>query len=204
MADQTRPSRGRPRSSSRELLEDAAFELFLENGYVGTTIEHITQRAGISRNTFFNYFQSKSDVFWGDVDASFHALTTCLAGQPRDLPLMVAIHDGLISVASGFGPSRVPWILTQYRLIGNVSELQASAFARFAQWAGILSTFAAVRLGVDPSSMVPQSIAYALTGAIVAAAQEWAAAGPSRGELAPYVETATHPICAGFQQDLDR
>ena len=63
--------RGRPKTSSLAALEDAAHELFLEQGYEHASIDDIARRAGISRATFFNYFLSKSDVLWVDVD---HAL----------------------------------------------------------------------------------------------------------------------------------
>ena len=193
-----KPARGRPRSSSRELLEDAAFELFLENTYAKTTIEQITQRAGVGRSTFFNYFQGKSDVFWVDVDGAVQMLSDALAAQAPDARPLPAMGAALASVAREFGPSRVPWILTQYALLGPAPEVQASALARFSQWAGILSTFAGVRLGVDPTSMLPRSIAYALTGALVAAAQEWAAAGSARGSLEPYVTAAVAPLLTAF------
>ncbi|HNP15950.1 MAG TPA: helix-turn-helix domain-containing protein, partial [Terrimesophilobacter sp.] len=61
-------SAGRPKASSRGTIEEAAAELFLEQSYSGTTIEEITQRAGVSRATFFNYFESKSDLLWIDAD----------------------------------------------------------------------------------------------------------------------------------------
>ena len=193
-----RPARGRPRSSSRELLEDAAYELFLENTYARTTVEQITQRAGVARSTFFNYFESKSDVFWGDIDRAFGALQRRLDEQAPDALPLLAITEALTAVAGDFGPSRVPWILTQYSFIGPVAEVQASALARFARWSGILGTFAAVRLGVDPDSLVPRTLAYAATGSVVAAAQQWAAAGPARGSLAPHVAAALAPLAAGF------
>lgn len=36
--------------------------LFLENGYVNTSVEDITKAAGVSRATFWTYFKSKPDV----------------------------------------------------------------------------------------------------------------------------------------------
>src|ERR1700710_2415270 len=96
MVDQAqKPARGRPRSSSRELLEDAAFELFLENTYAKTTIDQITQRAGVGRSTFFNYFQGKSDVFWVDVDSNAQKLGDALADTDRDAPLLPAMGAAL-------------------------------------------------------------------------------------------------------------
>ena len=64
----TSEKRGRPRRSSTRALEEAAAELFLEQGYPHTTVDDIASRAGVSRATFFNYFHNKSDVLWVDVD----------------------------------------------------------------------------------------------------------------------------------------
>jgi AcrR family transcriptional regulator len=66
--------RGRPPMSSVAALEDAATELFLEQGYQNTSIDEIARRAGISRATFFNYFTTKSDVLWVDVDSALPVL----------------------------------------------------------------------------------------------------------------------------------
>lgn len=65
---------GRPPSASREILEEAACELFLEQGYAATSVADITQRAGVSRATFFNYIPTKSDLLWTSVDDALEAL----------------------------------------------------------------------------------------------------------------------------------
>ena len=46
----------------RQLLYDTALELFREKGYEATTIREITQKVGIGKGTFFNYFPSKEHV----------------------------------------------------------------------------------------------------------------------------------------------
>ena len=63
------PSR---RSPARELgpkarrtvqsILDNARELFLDRGYVSTSVEDITSAAGVSRATFWTYFATKQDV----------------------------------------------------------------------------------------------------------------------------------------------
>lgn len=203
MAEQIPGPRGRPRSSSRSMLEDAAFELFLENGYAGTTVEQITQRAGVSRNTFFNYFIAKSDVFWVHVDERLSTLTEALHIASEEVPLMTSIGDGIARLGSEFGPSQVPWVLTQYELIGSVVELQASALMRVTRVARILTNFAAKRLDVAPSDPLVQALGFAITGAMIAGVQAWAAAGTSRGHLEPYLAAAVEPVCDGFHRILE-
>lgn len=191
------------------MLEDAANELFLENGYAGTTIEQITSRAGVSRNTFFNYFDAKSDVFWVHIDDRIATLADALSAVHKDVPVMKAVAEGIESFGVQFGPSQVPWALTQYELIGSTAELQTSALARVPRIARILTTFLTQRLDVAASRAVTAdernrrnlliaSAANALTGAMIAGSQAWAAAGTVRGPLAPYLSAAIAPVCAGF------
>lgn len=47
---------------TRNRLVEAALACFSKDGYEGTTVEAITQRAGVAKGTFFNYFQTKGDV----------------------------------------------------------------------------------------------------------------------------------------------
>lgn len=54
---------------ARERIVDAAFALFDEHGYDGTTVDAIAASAGVSRSTFFRLFAAKDDVIFPDHDA---------------------------------------------------------------------------------------------------------------------------------------
>ena len=41
---------------------DAAEKLFLEQGVAPTTVEQITDGAGVAKGTFYLYFSSKEDI----------------------------------------------------------------------------------------------------------------------------------------------
>jgi AcrR family transcriptional regulator len=207
-------TRGRPLSSSREMLQEAAFELFLENGYAGTTVDAIAQRTGVSRATFFNYFPTKSDVFWVDLDESFTELRTTLRGTNSGVPVMTAIRGALLRVAAQFGPDRVPWGLTHYSMIGSVHELQASAMVRLGAESRIIAEFLARSLtnlnsanlsSADRAAgtLLASAAAYAAIGATVAAALSWAQLGTGRGPLAPHLDAALLPVCEGYQRAFD-
>ena len=56
------------RPAARERLAGAAFELFDERGYEQTTVDDITERAGLGRTTFFRHYRSKEDVIFPDHD----------------------------------------------------------------------------------------------------------------------------------------
>lgn len=196
---------GRPRGSSRAMLEEAAAELFLEQTYARTTIGDIARRAGVSRNTFFNYFPAKSDLLWVDVDAGLAALPAALAACDRTAPVTESVRQALLRVAAGFGPGRVPWALTQYELMATSRELEASALARFLVQVGLLHEFVGSRPGQTvEADLAGRAFSSAVVAAAVAAAREWAAAGVGRGELSRYVDLAVSPVCAGFHPVLDR
>ena len=52
---------------AHDRLYDAACELFLESGYLGTSVDDIAERADVARKTAFNHFPRKRDFIgeWG-------------------------------------------------------------------------------------------------------------------------------------------
>lgn len=58
--------REKKRRDTRRSIEDSATELVLKLGYDNVTVEDICSGAGISRRTFFNYFDSKDTAIFGD------------------------------------------------------------------------------------------------------------------------------------------
>ena len=45
----------------KQMVAQHALALFVENGVANTSIQHIIQRSGISKGTFYNYFSSKTE-----------------------------------------------------------------------------------------------------------------------------------------------
>ena len=45
----------------KKMVAQHALALFVENGVANTSIQHIIQRSGISKGTFYNYFSSKTE-----------------------------------------------------------------------------------------------------------------------------------------------
>ncbi|WP_108251014.1 TetR/AcrR family transcriptional regulator [Planctomonas deserti] len=204
MPDTRAPRRGRPTASSRADLEDAAAELFLERTYAATSVADITQRAGVSRTTFFNYFTAKSDVLWSTFDTHIGRLTECLADAAEGTPAMAAVRAAFLRVVAPIGPESVPWALTQQELMGTREVLESSGLRRFMEQAAVLRRFLAGRTGLPASDARVQSAAFAALGAVAAAAGAWAGDGVGRRPLRDYVDEALSPVCAGFDAAFDR
>ena len=188
---------GRRPSSSRAAIEEAAGELFLEQSYARTTIEHITTRAGVSRASFFNYFAAKSDLLWGDVDALVDSVEELLAGQPQNLAPLDAVRGALAASAAEVGADRIPLAVSQWELMGARDELLTSGLNRFARLATLVHTYLSTR-AAPGAELATQAASFALVGAVAAAAAQWAGAGPGRGDLAAMMDAAVAPVCDGF------
>jgi AcrR family transcriptional regulator len=194
---------GRRPASSRAAIEEAASELFLEQSYAGTTIEHITSRAGVSRATFFNYFGAKSDLLWGDVDSLVDSVESLLRDQPADLAPLEAVRAALIAAARVVGPDHIPLAVTQWESMGAREEMITSALARFSRLATLVRAYLATR-STPGRELADSAASFAIVGALAAAAEVWARQGTRRGPLAPVIAAAIGPVCDGFARDIHR
>jgi TetR/AcrR family transcriptional regulator, regulator of mycofactocin system len=163
---------GRRRITTRAEVEHAAFELFADRGFERTTIDDIAEAAGIGRRTFFRYFPSKNDIAWGDFDGQLATMRKRLAEYPADQPLLEVISDALVDF-NRIDPAEAPWHRRRMELILTTPALQAHSALRYAAWRQVLAGFVATRLGVDPDSLAPQTIAYATLGVALAAYEQW-------------------------------
>ena len=79
-------ARGRRPSTSREDVARAALDLFNRQGYDQTTVDQIATAVGVSRRTFFRYYESKRDVVWGEFDAELVRLHDSSRALPATCP----------------------------------------------------------------------------------------------------------------------
>ncbi len=184
------------------MLEDAAAELFFENGYLATTIDQIAQRAGVSRNTFFNYFGAKSDVLWVELDAAIDRLAEELRCTPPGRPALAAVRDATLLVTADIGVDRVPLALTQDDVMGTREETRSSGLARLAYRSDVIAEFLARRLRRPVDDLLVLAAANALSGAISAAWTVWARDGIRRRPLVDYVSEAFAVVSSGLESSL--
>jgi AcrR family transcriptional regulator len=78
--------------SVRERLAGAAFALFDERGYEQTTVDDITERAGLGRTTFFRHYRYKEDVIFPDHDRLLHQIRERLQASSH-LTALAAVSD---------------------------------------------------------------------------------------------------------------
>ncbi|MCL2582760.1 MAG: TetR family transcriptional regulator [Streptosporangiales bacterium] len=79
---------------ARDRLAEAAFDLFDERGYEQTTVDDITERAGLGRTTFFRYYRSKEDVIFPDHDRLLEQMAERLSATSSEAG-MLAVSDAV-------------------------------------------------------------------------------------------------------------
>ena len=193
---------GRPKVSSRHLIEDAAAELFIENTYAKTTIDQITTRAGVSRATFFNYFGAKSDLLWFEVDRALDSLSSRCA-EAASSGSLASLRAVVLEVAGDFDEQRVPLALTQADVMGAADEIVASGLTRVAEQARVYASFLAERSARHRDDLLVRTAANSLAGAVSAAWITWARAGIGRSPLSGYVAESIDVILPGITAALE-
>ena len=85
----------RKRELVRDELAQAAVNVLAFQEFEDTTVDHIVAEIGVSRRTFFRYFQSKEDVIVHIVAGAGTQLCTELRARPAFEPAAEALRQAL-------------------------------------------------------------------------------------------------------------
>lgn len=92
--------RQRKKDSSRRAIEDAAWELFAEQGYEETSINDIAERADVAPRTFFRYFPTKEAVMYPQFEELLQSVRDEFHRRPTDEPVITSLFESF-EVLSG-------------------------------------------------------------------------------------------------------
>jgi AcrR family transcriptional regulator len=133
-------------------LQDAAIELFLEQGFERTTVDEIAQRAGLSERSFFNHFADKREVLFGlPSQRQQEVVAREIAASAADVPPLDAVVRGLQTAADEvFDALREPSIRRRI-VIDATPQLQEREEAKRRTLAATIATALCAR-GLDTDS----------------------------------------------------
>ncbi|MFI5907946.1 TetR/AcrR family transcriptional regulator [Dactylosporangium sp. NPDC051541] len=160
-----------------ERLRAAALTLFDEQGFEGTTVAQIAERAGLNRRTFFHHFADKREVVFAGQEESEAFIAAEIAAQP-------AMVDPLHAAVAALQRAAVT-MYEKYRggaeLLGRViaasPELQERELVKRAALAARIAAALRERGTGEPAAVVA---AWTAAAVFFAARNRWNQAGNER------------------------
>jgi len=73
--------RERKKQQTRQVIADTAMRMFVERGFDSVTVAEVAEAAGVSEKTVFNYFPTKEDLFFDEVDEKEAALVEAIRAR---------------------------------------------------------------------------------------------------------------------------
>jgi AcrR family transcriptional regulator len=166
MMEATPGLRERKKRRTRETIVEAAFALFAERGFDGTTIADIAEAAEIAPRTFFSYFPSKDDVVFHDFEATYATVASWLHDREPGTNTIDALRAGIISTTGEVDAERLREKRLRKRLTRENESLAAHSQHLLGKFAELLAEAVAEDLGDAPGDLRPRLVAAAATAAI--------------------------------------
>jgi AcrR family transcriptional regulator len=96
-------ARWQPGAAQRLVV--AAVDLFTEQGYDATTVAQITERAGVTKSTFFRHFSDKRELLVAGQETLSRLLADGITEAPASASPLDAVAAGLERASSAMGPA---------------------------------------------------------------------------------------------------
>ncbi len=146
---------GRPGYDLESLLS-VAVSVFNERGYDGTSMEHLSQRLGITKSSIYHHVDSKEDLLRLALDRALDGLFEAVAGAQAAGEPAIRRLERLVCRSVEVLVDRLPYVTLLLRVRGN-TEVERHALDRRRQFdrivAGLVEEAEAegdIRADVDP------------------------------------------------------
>ncbi len=149
---------------ARDRLAQAAFTLFDERGYEQTTVDDITDRAGLGRATFFRHYRSKEDVIFPDHERMLDRVRSRLQAPGHESPLSAVGDAARLTLRSYLDEGDIA--RRRYQLTSTVSALRDREIASVARYQRVFREFIAGQMEPGEGSALRAEL---MAAAVVAA-----------------------------------
>jgi AcrR family transcriptional regulator len=158
--------RERKKQRTREAVVKAAFELFEERGFDGTTIAHIAETAEIAPRTFFAYFPSKDDVVFHDFEERYAEAASWLRDREPGINAIDALRAGIAGTIGKLDRAQLREKRLRKRLVRENESLAAHSDHLMGRFGELLAEAVAEDLGDAPGDLRPRLVAAATAATI--------------------------------------
>jgi AcrR family transcriptional regulator len=166
--------RGKTREATRARIAEVTFNVFAERGFDEVTATEAAEAAGISRASFFRYFESKEDAVFVAQEEMGVGVAAALRSRPVGEDAWTALRRALDVAVANYQRSPAD-ALARLRLIRSTPNLRAHQLERLAQWKEVIGAALAERLGAGADDIKVEALVGAALGALDAASTRWAA-----------------------------
>jgi AcrR family transcriptional regulator len=122
--------RERKRRETLQRITDAGMGLFIEKGFEATTLADIAARAGISRRTFFYYFNSKDEILLSLQSGIGDLIADAVRQVSPDTRPLDAVRDAILAVCASIPADDM---IAIDRLMRSSETVQARKQASYVQ-----------------------------------------------------------------------
>jgi AcrR family transcriptional regulator len=137
--------RERKKRATRTAIHEAGMALFADQGFAGTTIDDIAERADVSRATVFSYFPTKEDIVFGDAPAAIDALASALRERPSGTDVITCVRTWLGQLSGWLEPG----LVLQVRLMREVPTVGARRLRQNRELEDVIAGALVEELGLD-------------------------------------------------------
>jgi AcrR family transcriptional regulator len=158
--------RERKKQQTRLQIAETARRLFLERGFDAVTVAEVAREADVSTGTVFNYFPTKEDLFYGEMEAFEARLIDAVRERPAGESVLAAFRrvvlDGIPRLAED---ETADLIATAARIVASSRSLQARERELVATHTERLAALLAEEAGRPANDAESATVAAALMGA---------------------------------------
>jgi AcrR family transcriptional regulator len=158
--------RERKKQQTRQAIAAAAQALFAERGFEAVTVAEVAREAEVSEGTVFNYFPTKEDLFYSQMEAFEAELIEAVRERPAGESVLAAFRRFALGRSERLESDDVAELITKAARIVNASPaLQAREREVVDRSTDALAAMIAEETGAAADDVVPRTVATALMGA---------------------------------------
>jgi AcrR family transcriptional regulator len=157
--------RERKKEQTRHAIAEAARRLFAERGFEAVTVAEVAREAEVSEGTVFNYFPTKEDLFYREMEVFEAELLDAVrhrgVGESVPAAFRRFVFDGSVRLAQ---EDVADVIATAARIVAASPTLQAREREIVAHYTDSLAKLIAEETRASADDIVPAVVANALMG----------------------------------------
>ena len=185
---------GRWEPGARERLVVAAVDLFTEHGYDATTVAQITERAGVTKSTFFRHFPDKRELLVAGQETLSRLMAEGIAEAPGNASPLEAVAVGLERASTAMGLMSREFAPRLRAAIAASAELQERDALKSVSLAAAMTTALVARGVPGPTAALAGELGVL---AFKRGYAEWSESDrASKDELAGYILAALDELRA--------